>query len=151
MGNEVAETPAAKVPARPAAGQLTPAERLMFGLMIVVVGGGVAAFASLHRSIVDMQRQIGGLRADMHEGIGGLRADMHEEIGGLRADMHELRTDLERQISGLRTDLVERIGGVEQRMVRLEAIMEIHFAAEAAPADGNGAGGGSGGLGAPPR
>ena len=133
MGNEAAETPAAKVAARPAAGQLTPAERLMFGLMIVVVGGGVAAFASLHRSIVGMQQQIGGLRADMHEEIGGLR------------------TDLERQISGLRTDLVERIGGVEQRMVRLEAIMEIHFGAEAAPPDGNGGGEGSGGPGAPPR
>ena len=116
MGNEVAETAAAKVAARPAAGQLTPAERLMFGLMIVVVGGAVAAFASLHRSIVDMQRQ-----------IGGLRAEMGEEIGGLRAEMGKLRTDL-----------VERIGGVEQRMVRLEAIMEIHFGAEAAPADGNG-------------
>ena len=140
MGNEVAETPAAKVAARPAAGQLTPAERLMFGLMIVVVGGGVAAFASLHRSIVDMQRQIGGLRADMHEEIGGLRAEMGEEIGGLRAEMGELRTDL-----------VERIGGVEQRMVRLEAIMEVHFGATAAPADGNGAGEGSGGSGAPPR
>ena len=137
MGNEVAGTPAAKVPARPASGQLTPAERLMFGLMIVVVGGGVAAFASLHRSIVDMQRQIGGLRADMHEGIGGLRADMHEEIGGLR-------TDLERQISELRTDL-------SSRMARLEAIMEVHFGATAPPADGNGAGEGSGRSGPPPR
>ena len=83
----------------------------MLVLMAALVGG-------LFVSMVGFQRQIGDLRVEIHQEIGALR------------------TDLERQINDLRTDLGQRIGDVEERMARLEAIMEVHFGTPPLPADG---------------
>ena len=87
----------------------------MLVLMAALVGG-------LFVSMVGFQRQIGDLRVEIHQEIGALR------------------TDLERQINDLRTDLGQRIGDVEERMARLEAIMEVHFGTPPLPADSAGDG-----------
>ena len=96
----------------------------MLGLLIVLVGGLFAAMVAFHGSIVEVQRQ-----------IGDLRAEIHQETGDLERQIGNLRTDLERQINDLRTDLGQRMGDVEERMARLEAIMEVHFGTPPLPAD----------------
>ena len=63
--------------------------------------------------------------------IGDLRAEVHQEIG-------DLRTDVEGQINDLRTDLGQRMGSLEERMARLEAIMVAHLGTPPPPADGPG-------------
>ena len=93
----------------------------MLGLLIVLVGGLFVAIVAFHGSIVEVQRQIGDLRAEVHQEIGDLTTDVEGQI-------NDLRTDVERQISDLRTDL-------GQRMARLEAIMEVHFGTPSLPAD----------------
>ena len=82
----------------------------MLGLLIVLVGGLFAAMVAFHGSIVEVQRQIGDLRAEVHQETGDLRADV------------------EGQINDLRTDL-------GQRMARLEAIMVAHLGTPPPPAD----------------
>ena len=104
------DSPAAPAPAH---GQLTPAEKVMLGALIALVAGMFLSMMSFHRQ------------------IGDLRAEIHQEFG-------DLGTGLERQINDLRTDLGQRMGSLEERMVRLAAIMEVHFGTPPLPADGAG-------------
>ena len=96
------DTPAAPVPATPARGQLTAAEKVMLAIMVAVASG-------VFVSMVSFQRQIGDLRVEIHQEIGTLR-----------------------------TDLGQRMSDLEQRMARLEAIMEVHFGTPPLPANSAG-------------
>ena len=78
----------------------------MLGVLIAIVGGLFVAMVAFHGSIVEVQRQIGDLRVEIHQEIGTLR-----------------------------TDLGQRMSDLEQRMARLEAIMEVHFGTPPLPAD----------------
>ena len=99
----------------------------MLGLLIVLVGGLFVAIVTIHGSIVEVQRQ-----------IGDLRAEVHQETGDLERQIGNLRTDLERQINDLRTDLGQRMGSLEERMARLAAIMVAHLGTPPPPTDGPG-------------
>ena len=116
------DSPAAPAPATPAREQLTPAEKVMLGALIALVGG-------LFVSMVSFHRQIGDLRAEIHQEFGALRTDLERQI-------NDLRTDLGQRIG----DIEERIGDVEERMARLEAIMVAHLGTPPLPADGAGDG-----------
>ena len=113
------DSPATPAPA-PAHGQLTPAEKVMLGMLIALVGGMFLSMMSFHR-------QIGDLRAEIHQEFGALRTDLERQI-------NDLGTDLGQRIG----DLEERIGDVEERMARLEAIMVAHLGTPPPPADGAG-------------
>ena len=121
------ESPAAPAPAKPAFGSITPAEKVMLGVLIAIVGGLFVAMVAFHGSIVEVQRQIGDLRVEIHQEIGAL-----EERMGRRMERLDERM-------GRRMDrLDERMGGLDERMARLEAIMEVHFGTPPLPADGAG-------------
>ena len=45
--------------------------------------------SEMHTGFLDLQQQIGGLRAELPEQIGGVRAEFHKEIGGLPAELHK--------------------------------------------------------------
>ena len=109
------DSPAAPAPA-PAHGQLTPAEKVMLGTLIALIGGLFVSMVAFHGSIVEVQRQIGDLRVEIHQEIGAL-----EERMGRWMDR-----------------LDERMGGLDERMARLEAIMVAHLGTPPLPADGAG-------------
>ena len=103
------ESPAAPAPAKPARGQITPAEKVMLVVLIALVSG-------VFVSMVGFQQQIGALEERI-----GRRMDR-------RMDRIEERMDR----------LEERMGGLDERMARLEAIMEAHFGTPPLPADAAG-------------
>ena len=45
--------------------------------------------SEMHTGFLDLQQQIGGVRAELPEQIGGVRAEFHKQIGGLRAELHK--------------------------------------------------------------
>ena len=45
--------------------------------------------SEMHTGFLDLQQQIGGVRAEFHKEIGGVRAEFHKEIGGVRAEFHK--------------------------------------------------------------
>ena len=59
---------------------LTRTERLLVTMFVTMfatmIAAGALAFTTLSGQILDMQEQIGGLRAEMHEEIGGLSERM---------------------------------------------------------------------------
>ena len=118
---------------------LTRTERLlvtMFVTMFVtMLGAGALGFTAISGQLLDMQKQIGGLRTDLQTEIGGLRTDLQTEIGDLRTDLQteigDLRTDLQTEIGELRTDmqkqigeLSERMGELSERMTRVETLIQ---------------------------
>ena len=110
-----APAPPAARRTRTAREPLARAERILIalfaGLLALVaaaITAGTMAFTTLSGQMLDLQQQIGGLRAEMHQEIGTLRSDMHEEIGTLR------------------TDLSERMTRVEERLTVVETVLRIH-------------------------
>ena len=65
--------------------------------------------SEMHTGFLDLQQQIGGVRAELPEQIGGLRAEFHKEIGGLRAEFHK-------EIGGVRAELHKEIGAVHEKI-----------------------------------
>ena len=121
---------------------LTRTERLLITMFVTmfaaILGAGALGFTAISGQLLDMQKQIGGLRTDMQKQIGGLRTDMQTEIGGLRTDMQteiggvqteigNLRTDMQKQISNLRTDMQKQIGELSERMARVETLIEARL------------------------
>ena len=121
---------------------LTRTERLLVTMFVTMfaamLGAGALGFTAISGQLLDMQKQIGGLRTDMQTEIGGLRTDMQTEIGGLRTDMQteiggvqteigNLRTDMQKQISNLRTDMQKQIGELSERMARVETLIETRL------------------------
>ena len=121
---------------------LTRTERLLITMFVTMfaamLGAGALGFTAISGQLLDMQKQIGGLRTDMQTEIGGLRTDMQTEIGGvqteignLRTDMQKqisnLRTDMQKQISNLRTDMQKQIGELSERMARVETLIETRL------------------------
>ena len=109
------DSPAVPAPA-PAHGQLTPAEKVMLGVLIALVGGLFVSMVAFHGSIVEVQRQIGDLRVEIHQEIGALEERMNRRMDRLE----------------------ERMGALEERMARLEAILKAHLGRPPLPADAAG-------------
>ena len=107
---------------------LTRTERLLVTMFVTMfaamLGAGALGFTAISGQLLDMQKQIGGLRTDMRTEIGGLRTDLRTEIGGLRTEMHqqigELRTEMHDELS----ELSERMGELSERMTRIETLIQ---------------------------
>ena len=107
---------------------LTRTERLLVTMFVTMfaamLGAGALGFTAISGQLLDMQKQIGGLRTDMRTEIGELRTDMQKQIGDLRTDlrteMGELRTDMQKQIG----ELSERVGELSERMTRVETLIQ---------------------------
>ena len=76
--------------------------------------------SEMHTGFLDLQQQIGGVRAELQEQIGGVRAELHKEIGGVRAELHKeiggVRAELHKEIGGVRAELHKEIGGVRAEL-----------------------------------
>ena len=75
-----------------------------------------------------------GLRAEMNAGTDTLRAEMKTGLDGLRAEMNAGDEALRGEIGGLRADmqtgfkeLNTRVGTVEQRLAKVEGVIEGLF------------------------
>ncbi len=88
---------------------LTRTERLLVTMFVTMfatmIAAGALGFTTLSGQLLDMQKQIGGLRVEMHEEIDGLRTEMREEIGKLSDRMDQL----------------------SDRMTRVETLIETHL------------------------
>ena len=118
---------------------LTRTERLLVTMLVTMfvtmfaamLGAGALGFTAISGQLLDMQKQIGGLRTDLQTEIGDLRTDLQTEIG-------DLRTDMQKQIGGVRTEigdlraemqkqigeLSERMGELSERMTRVETLIQ---------------------------
>ena len=65
--------------------------------------------SEMHTGFLDLQQQIGGVRAELQEQIGGVRAELQEQIGGVRAEFQE-------QIGGVRAEFHKEIGAVHEKI-----------------------------------
>ena len=114
---------------------LTRTERLLITMFVTMfaamLGAGALGFTAISGQLLDMQKQIGGLRTDMQTEIGGVQT----EIGNLRTDMQKqisnLRTDMQKQIGELRTDMQKQIGELSERMARVETLIETRLIPQA--------------------
>ena len=110
---------------------LTRTERLLITMFVTMfaamLGAGALGFTAISGQLLDMQKQIGGLRTDMQTETGGVQT----EIGNLRTDMQQqisnLRTDMQKQIGELRTDMQKQIGELSERMARVETLIETRL------------------------
>ena len=110
---------------------LTRTERLLITMFVTMfaamLGAGALGFTAISGQLLDMQKQIGGLRTDMQTETGGVQT----EIGNLRTDMQKqisnLRTDMQKQIGELRTDMQKQIGELSERMARVETLIETRL------------------------
>ncbi len=98
------------VPSR--AGALTRVEKILLAMMVAVIGSGALVFSQL----IEMQREIGGLRSHMteeiHREVGVLRMEMREEIAGLRSEVDVLRSEvakLSERVARIETVLADRL------------------------------------------
>ena len=80
----------------------------MFAAML---GAGALGFTAISGQLLDMQKQ-----------IGGLRTDMQTEIGGVQTEIGNLRTDMQKQI-----------GELSERMARVETLIETRLIPQASP------------------
>ena len=121
---------------------LTRTERLLITMFVTMfaamLGAGALGFTAISGQLLDMQKQIGGLRTDMQKQIGGVQKQtggLQTEIADLRAEMHEqignLRTDMQKQIGELRTDMQKQIGELSERMARVETLIETRLIPQA--------------------
>ena len=78
--------------------------------------------SEMHAGFMDLQEQIGGVRAGLQEQIGGVRAGLQEQIGGVRAELQE-------QIGGVRAELHKEIGNVHREIgqVRKEITVQTRW------------------------
>ena len=117
---------------------LTRTERLLITMFVTMfaamLGAGALGFTAISGQLLDMQKQIGGLRTDMQTEIGGvqteignLRTDMQKQIGGVQTEIGNLRTDMQKQIGELRTDMQKQIGELSERMARVETLIETRL------------------------
>ncbi len=94
---------------------LTRTERLLVTMFVTMfatmVAAGALGFTTLSGQLLDMQKQIGGLRVEMRDEISGLRAEMREEIG----------------------ELSERMARVEERLTGIESFIRTHHGPPAGP------------------
>ncbi len=90
--------------------------KLVVGLITVSLLTQAAGFVAINGRMLDIQREIGELRAEMHREIGELRAEMHREIGGLRAEMH-------REIGKFRAEMYRELRALSERVSRIETIL----------------------------
>jgi len=111
------EDVSASAPAR--AGSLTRVEKILLAMMVAMIGGGALVFSQL----IEMQREIGGIRSDVTKEIGNLRLEVREEIGSLRSEMREeiaeLRSEMRQEIEEMR----EEIAGLSERVARIETVL----------------------------
>ena len=114
---------------------LTRTERLLVTMFVTMfaamLGAGALGFTAISGQLLDMQKQIGGLRTDLRTEIGDLRTDLRTEIGGLRTEMHqqigELRTEMHDELGELSErmgELSERMGELSERMTRVETLIQ---------------------------
>ena len=96
--------------------------------------------SEMHTGFMDLQQQIGGVRAELgdaraefQEQIGGVRAELQEQIGSVRAELQEqigsVRAELQEQIGGVRAELHKEIGTVHQEIgqVRKEITVQTRW------------------------
>ena len=99
---------------------LTRTERLLITMFVTMfaamLGAGALGFTAISGQLLDMQKQ-----------IGGLRTDMQTEIGGVQTEIGNLRTDMQKQIGDLRTDMQKQIGELSERMARVETLIETRL------------------------
>ena len=99
---------------------LTRTERLLITMFVTMfaamLGAGALGFTAISGQLLDMQKQ-----------IGGLRTDMQTEVGGVQTEIGNLRTDMQKQISNLRTDMQKQIGELSERMARVETLIETRL------------------------
>ena len=99
---------------------LTRTERLLITMFVTMfaamLGAGALGFTAISGQLLDMQKQ-----------IGGLRTDMQTEIGGVQTEIGNLRTDMQKQIGELRTDMQKQIGELSERMARVETLIETRL------------------------
>ena len=99
---------------------LTRTERLLITMFVTMfaamLGAGALGFTAISGQLLDMQKQ-----------IGGLRTDMQTEIGGVETEIGNLRTEMQKQISNLRTDMQKQIGELSERMARVETLIETRL------------------------
>ena len=99
---------------------LTRTERLLITMFVTMfaamLGAGALGFTAISGQLLDMQKQ-----------IGGLRTDMQTEIGGVQTEIGNLRTDMQKQIGNLRTDMQKQIGELSERMARVETLIETRL------------------------
>ena len=72
--------------------------------------------SEMHAGFLNLQEQIGGVRAE----IGGVRAELRAEIGSVRAELQEQIGGVRAEIGGVRAELHKEIGHVQEK------IGEIH-------------------------
>ena len=103
---------------------LTRTERLLITMFVTMfaamLGAGALGFTAISGQLLDMQKQ-----------IGGLRTDMQTEIGGVETEIGNLRTEMQKQISNLRTDMQKQIGELSERMARVETLIETRLIPQA--------------------
>ena len=64
--------------------------------------------SELHTGFLDLQQQIGGVRAELQEQIGGVRAELHKEIGAVHekiGDVHKEIGDVRKEIGDVRKEI----------------------------------------------
>ena len=103
---------------------LTRTERLLITMFVTMfaamLGAGALGFTAISGQLLDMQKQ-----------IGGLRTDMQTEIGGVQTEIGNLRTDMQKQIGELRTDMQKQTGELSERMARVETLIETRLIPQA--------------------
>ena len=68
--------------------------------------------SEMHAGFLNLQEQIGGVRAELQEQIGGVRAELREQIGSVRAEIGGVRAELHKEIGHVQ----EKIGEVHQKI-----------------------------------
>ena len=106
---------------------LTRTERLLITMFVTMfaamLGAGALGFTAISGQLLDMQKQIGGLRTDMQTEIGGVQT----EIGNLRTDMQKRRRADRQSPQHLGTDMQKQIGELSERMARVETLIETRL------------------------
>ena len=113
---------------------LTRTERLLITMFVTMfaamLGAGALGFTAISGQLLDMQKQIGGLRTDMQKQIGGVQKQIggvQKQTGGLQTEIADLRAEMHEQIGNLRTDMQKQIGELSERMARVETLIETRL------------------------
>ena len=74
-----------------------------------LIGWMIKSLADLHRTIADLQGQIGDLRGEVRGEISELRAEVRGEIASIRVDISDLRAEVYKELS----EINARLGRIE--------------------------------------
>ena len=116
--------------------RLSRADRYVVTMLAALLGCTVLGFVAIGGQLLNLQNEIGSLRAHTQREIGDLRAEMHQEIGRLRTEMQEQFrilservTRVEERLTGVEerlTGVEERLTGAEERLSEVEGVLRIH-------------------------